>query len=102
MAQMPERVELVVERRLYQADADDVTELLRELGADQPSVLVVGHNPTVHEFALLLVDPEDPGRVRLEQGFPTAALAVVAVGTPTWAQLAPGTGTLVDLRTPSR
>ncbi len=102
MAQMPSTVELVVERRLYTADADDVAELLRELASDEPSVLVVGHNPTLHEFALLLVDPEDPGRARLEQGFPTAALAVAAVPAPGWPQLALGTGTLLDLRTPPR
>ena len=95
-------MELVVERRLYDADADDVAELLRERGPEERSVLVVGHNPTLHEFALLLVDPEDPERVRLEQGFPTAALAVVTVATPTWAQLSLGTGTLLDLRTPPR
>ena len=84
------------------ADADDVVEVIRELGGDAPSVLVVGHNPTFHELALLLLEPEDAGRARLETGFPTAALAVVAVPTPSWARLSPGTGTLLELRTPDR
>jgi len=101
--QLTSHVELVVERRLYDADADDVAELLRELGADAPSVLVVGHNPTLHEFAVLLLDPEDPGRARLQdEGFPTAALAVAAVPAPSWARLSLGTGSLLDLRTPPR
>jgi phosphohistidine phosphatase len=101
MAEMSSPVELMVERRLYDADADDVADVLRELGA-APSVLVVGHNPTLHDFALLLVDPQDAGRARLEEGFPTAALAVVAVPAPSWARLSLGTGTLLDLRTPPR
>ena len=101
--QLTSHVELVVERRLYGADADDVAELLRELGADAPSVLVVGHNPTLHEFALLLLDPRDPGRARLQdEGFPTAALAVAAVPAPSWARLSLGTGSLLDLRVPPR
>jgi phosphohistidine phosphatase len=92
--------ELVVERGLYQADADDVVELLRELASDAASVLVVGHNPTVQEFALLVLEPEDPGRTGLEQRFPTAALAVAGVPAPSWAGLSAGTGRLLGLRTP--
>ena len=61
--------------------------------ATLPSVVVVGHNPTVHELALVLLDDDDAeGRSRLEQGFPTAALAVVAVAIPSWARSEPGTG----------
>ncbi len=69
--------------------------------ATSPSVLVVGHNPTLHELALVLLDGEDrDGRAQLEQGFPTAALAVIAVATASWARLSTGTGTLLQLRKP--
>jgi len=102
VAQLTSPVELVVEHRLYSADPDDVVEVIGELGGDARSVLVVGHNPTVHELALLLLEPTDVGRSRLEKGFPTAALAVVAVPTPSWARLSLGTGTLLELRTPDR
>jgi phosphohistidine phosphatase len=102
MAQLASPVELVVERRLYSADADDVVEVIRELGGDASSVLVVGHNPTLHELALLLLEPGDAGRAPLETRFPTAALAGVAVPTPSWARLSLGTGTLLELRTPDR
>jgi phosphohistidine phosphatase len=94
-------VELVVERRLYAADPDDVVDILRALGSDPPSVLVVGHNPTVHELAAVLLDGDDGGgRSRLERGFPTAALAVIAVEATSWTGLSTGTGTLLDLHTP--
>jgi phosphohistidine phosphatase len=101
VAELGGEVELVVEHRLYQADPDDVVDILRELGHAPSSVLVVGHNPTVYELALLMVDREDTaGNAALEQGFPTATLAVIGVGAASWARLASGTGTLLDLHTP--
>ena len=103
VAELEPEVALLVEPALYAADADDIVEMLRALGGDAPSVLVVGHNPTVHDLVLLLLDGEDAeGRSRLDQGFPTAALAVTALSTPSWAGVAPGTATLVELRTPDR
>jgi phosphohistidine phosphatase len=96
-------VELMVERALYRADADDVIDRLRELGDDVASVMVVGHNPTLEHLALVLLQPEDAaGRSRLEQGFPTAALAVVGVPATSWRALSNGTGRLLDLRAPGR
>jgi len=95
------RAELVVEPTLYGADADDVVEIVRSLGGDAASVMVVGHNPTAHELVVLLLDDEDvEGRARLNRGFPTAALAVIALPAPTWTRLSLGSGTLLTLRSP--
>jgi phosphohistidine phosphatase len=103
VAALDPSVELIVEKALYGADADDVVEVIRNFGGDAASVLVVGHNPTVHELALVLLKSEDTdGRARLERGFPTAALAVSAVGTDSWAGLSMGTATLLELHTPER
>jgi len=102
-AELDPPVELLVEPALYTAGADDIIEMLRVLGGDAPSVLVVGHNPTVHDLVLLLLDDEDAGgRARLDQGFPTATVAVAALSAPSWAGVAPGTATLVELWTPER
>jgi phosphohistidine phosphatase len=100
MAQLVTPVELAVERRLYSADVDDVVEIVRAESGDVPSVMVVGHNPTLQELAFDLLEPDDDGRVRLEERFPTAALAVVAVPVASWARLTLGTGTLIELHTP--
>ena len=92
-------VEIVVEPALYGADPDDVVDLLRTLDDEAGSVLVVGHNPTLHELAVLLLDDAAvEERARLEARFPTAALAVVGVPAATWGRLALGTGRLLDLR----
>ena len=93
---------LFVEGALYHADADDVLDRLRELSDDDTSVMIVGHNPTLHDLTLLLTSAGDvAGRASLERGFPTAALAVVALPAPSWAALSAGTGTLLDLWTPA-
>jgi phosphohistidine phosphatase len=95
--------DLVVDRRLYNADPDDVVDVLREVPDEVSSVMIVGHNPTLHDLALELVGSRDQtGRDRLEGGFPTAALAVVNIAAPSWARLGPGTGELVGLLTPGR
>lgn len=101
VAELGSGVEILTERALYGADPDDVVEIVRTLGGDAPSVLVVGHNPTVHELALLLLAEHDAnGRARLDRGFPTAALALTALSSDSWPVLALGTGTLLELWRP--
>jgi phosphohistidine phosphatase len=103
MAELDPSVELMVEKALYGADADDVIEIIRNFGGDAASVMVVGHNPTLHDLALVLLQREDTdGRARLGRGFPTAALAVSAVRTRSWAGLSTGSATLLELYTPER
>jgi phosphohistidine phosphatase len=95
-------VELLVEQGLYHADVDDVLDVVRALSDDGASAMVVGHNPTLQEFTLLLVGDDAAGRSRVEAGFPTAALAVVTTSASTWSDVAFGAGHLVELWTPPR
>ena len=70
VAELGARAELVVEPTLYGADAEDAVEIVSRLGGDAASVMVVGHNPTAYELAVLLLDGEDvEGRARLDRGF---------------------------------
>jgi phosphohistidine phosphatase len=92
---------VVVEPGLYQADPDDVIALVRQLDDTAEEVMVVGHNPTLHQLALLLVGPAaGEGRRRLEPGLATAALAVVSFEVDRWARIAPGGGSLEELFVP--
>ncbi len=100
VAQLGSGVELVVERALYGADADAVVDILRGLADDVASVMVVGHNPTMHELAVGLLDGEDTEAATvLERGFPTAALAVLGVSDDSWATVTLGSATFLGLRT---
>jgi len=83
--------EFSAERRLYQADAEDVAEIIRETPEAAAAVLYIGHNPAAAELAALLTGAEPD--------FPTAAIAVVRLAG-NWASLAPGTGDLVASWTP--
>jgi len=83
--------EFSAERRLYQADAEDIAEVIRETPETAATVLYIGHNPAAAELAALLTGAEPD--------FPTAAIAVVGLAGD-WASLAPGTGDLVASWTP--
>ena len=80
---------------LYLASVPDLLATLQHGARDAGCVLLVGHNPGLHELAVLLSGPEsDAGELaRLEEAFPTAALAVLSVAAP-WPGLAPGGGSL--------
>jgi phosphohistidine phosphatase len=55
---LPSGSQVEVEDGLYAAGAGDLLGRLRAVGDDVSSVLLVAHNPGVHELALALVDGE--------------------------------------------
>jgi phosphohistidine phosphatase SixA len=73
-----------LEPQLYAASEAKLLELLQALPESVDSVMLIGHNPSLHELALLLASrgSELP---RLEQKFPTGALATLVVDSGSWA-----------------
>ena len=64
---------------LYLASAERIAELAELAAASEPDgrLIVVGHNPGLHELAWSLAARDHgPVKERLEAGFPTAAAAV--------------------------
>lgn len=88
---------------LYLASAVQLLEALRGVPETVRSVMVVGHNPGMHELALLLVGkattapPAD--LTRLKAGYPTGALAEFNVAG-SWTRLDVGGGQLVRFLRP--
>jgi phosphohistidine phosphatase len=78
--------EFTAEQRLYQADSEDVAEIIRQTPAAVGTLLYIGHNPAAAELASLLAGSDTE--------LPTAAIAVIALSGD-WADLAAGTGELV-------
>jgi len=80
---------------LYLATADEMLGVLRGIAETARSVLVIGHNPGLHELALMLNggarDPADARR--LAEGYPTGALAEFTLAGP-WGTLAARGGRL--------
>lgn len=70
------RPRCMIEGGLYLAGRERLIERLRRLDARDASVLLIGHNPGLHELALGLADKGSQGFDELAAGkFPTAAYA---------------------------
>lgn len=70
---------------LYMASAARMIETLRGLRETMRSVMVIGHNPGLHELALVLAagaPAESEARRALEAGYPTARLTDFLILTP--------------------
>lgn len=92
-----EAVPTTIERRLYLADARELVALLRETPDSVRSVLVIGHNPGLHDLAVGLAgEASDAGALRgLRAKLPTAGLVELVFDAPDWGALAPGAARLV-------
>ena len=89
-----------VERGLYLADVDTLQSVVRRLPARAGCVLVIGHNPGLHDFADALSGAGDQAlRERLSGKFPTGALATIEIAGP-WSKAAAGAGRLVGFVVP--
>jgi phosphohistidine phosphatase len=82
------------EPRLYEAKPETMLQVVREL-ARANDVLLVGHNPGMHEFATLLIASGDvETRERLRENLPTAGLVVIDFAVEDWGRLHPQSGRL--------
>ena len=86
--------------RIYNASTHDLATLIRETrGA--PSLLVIGHNPGLHDLSLQLIASGDAKmRTRLLENLPTSGLAVIDLPFDNWSQVCPQSGRLVHFMTP--
>jgi phosphohistidine phosphatase len=90
--------EVKFEDALYGASETELLERLREVPDATDSVMLIGHNPAIHELALGLAGAGDR-RAYMERKFPTGALATLAVPDQ-WRELGPGSAELVAFVTP--
>jgi phosphohistidine phosphatase len=90
------RPRCLIENGLYLADRDELIERLQQLAESQVNVLLIGHNPGLHELAVALAEPDNPRVRALTSGkFPTAARVSLCVATR-WAALGAARHRLVD------
>jgi len=86
-------VELVKTDMLYSVSTGNYYDVLHGLDDDVRSVVLVGHNFTIEEFADDLLE-------RGSTVFKTCTLAVIRVGEISWREVSPGCGTLAGLYHP--
>ncbi len=101
LAPFPAGVRIDTPEALYLAEAPSLLAMLHDFPEREAGVLIIGHNPGLHEFARMLVGPARPtaDSERLAQHFPTAALAEFAIAGR-WRALAADGGRLVRFLLP--
>ena len=85
--------------QLYAATEPELLERLRALPDSVESVMLIGHNPGLHDLARALAS-RGADLPRLEEKFPTGALATLMINSDTWTTLGPGDAELVDYVVP--
>lgn len=91
------------DRRVYDNTVDDLLAVIRETPADVATLLIVGHNPSVHALAVALHGGGDGGdptaRAAVARKYPTSGVAVFRIDGD-WVAVDAGTGTLIRFAVP--
>jgi phosphohistidine phosphatase len=95
-AEVPGAIALQNEEQLYDfGDGENVLKCFKAEAGDARCVLVVGHNPSLHELAKSLISSGNKTlRAKLDLKFPTGALAVIVFKAANWRDVAKGKGEL--------
>lgn len=101
LAPLPANARIETPETLYLAEAQILLAQLRALSERETSVLVIGHNPGLHELAQVLAqtNSDSPEVQRLAQSLPTAGFVEFAL-TGKWAELDSRSAKLVRLMLP--
>jgi phosphohistidine phosphatase len=76
---------------LYSCTPQKLISILRGVHSSDSSIVVVGHNPIIHEVAAWLTgDDMSPDADILRLKFPTSALAIFDIDSGSWASLTAG------------
>jgi phosphohistidine phosphatase len=89
------------EGKLYDATSDTILALIRETETPVHSLLVIGHNPGLQEFAVALIASGDVEvREHLHEKLPTSGLVVIDLAIDAWTGLHRKSGRLDRLLVP--
>ena len=86
---------------LYSGGAQAYFNQIREIPNAYSSAMLLAHNPTIHELALVL-SGDGPAQdiARLSEKYPTGGLSVIQFSSGTWSDIGQGGGTLIEFSTP--
>ena len=86
------------DRRVFNASPETLLDVVRQADDGAQTLMLVGHNPGLHLLLLDLTHGDERGlRTRIEESFPTSALAAVDIAASSWTDAAPASGEVVDL-----
>jgi phosphohistidine phosphatase len=84
----------VEDRAIYLAETETLVDLVRGAPANADRLMIIGHNPGMHELVLVLTGGPDDLREEVAHKYPTGALAEISFDVGDWPGVAPGTGRL--------
>ena len=101
---MPAKTKIAFEQRLYLATEDMLLAIVQGVPDDATSVLIIGHNPGIHELAVSLTHAADDAKdlAALTARFPTSGCAVFTFAAEHWRGLQRNSGQLVYHTSPAR
>jgi phosphohistidine phosphatase len=86
--------------KLYLASSNELLSMIAETPESAHSLMLIGHNPGLHELCLKLAkDGDSAARTRLTTSFPTCAMATITING-TWQDIAHAPVKLADFITP--
>lgn len=95
------KLKVITTARLYLARPTEIMNIVNNLDNEVSTVLVVGHNPGLHEFVLDIIEQGEKSTIRdLRDKFPPGALAALSVKAGKWNKVSKKTATLVDYTFP--
>jgi phosphohistidine phosphatase len=96
LAEFAARPRCLLEEELYAASQERLIDRLRRLAEEDVNVMLIGHNPGLHELAVTLADTNSPGFAALASvKFPTAARATFRI-SERWSTLGRSRYALVE------
>jgi len=99
--ELPAEPQTTHDERLYNATTDAILTTIKAIKSAVHTLIVVGHNPGLHDVARLLIASGDvEERERLAEGLPTAGLAVIDFAGDDWRKLHARGGRLDRFVTP--
>ncbi len=97
-AALKEAPETHFDRKIYEAERHDLMEMVRALPDSVKTLILVGHNPALAEFATHFAGRgESQPLKRLGRGLPPSAVALFEIEGGEWRKLRWGDGRLIDL-----
>ena len=89
---LPRTPRVMKEEGIYNAGRDKLIGIIRK-APDAHVLLVVGHNPGLHELAVSLIASGDvEARERVNEKLPTSGLVVIDLAFDDWSRLHPNAG----------
>lgn len=94
-AEIPDAASATYVERIYEATPRTLLDILRNAEPGGAALLVVGHNPGLHELATQLIASGDlDDRERLREKLPTGGLVVIDFAIAEWSKLHARSGRL--------